>query len=232
MERPTVRVPIRRWLGEFLVIVLGVFVALVADRWQSSLDDRDRETKFLERIRSEIAEDTARLATLITRANQKLTALATLESILARQPSRSTPELALTLLAAERPLEQDFRSTAYDELQNTGQLNLIRDDKTREAVMRYYDNIHRYVPRIELRRSELSTLVTSHLPPSARSDSTDTQVDLTADWPIGITTDPAFSKAANLEYDYAWFARRVFGVIKRSGVAAILEINQVSPPLE
>ena len=228
METPTARMPIRRWLGEFVVIVLGVFVALVADRWQSSLDDRDRETRFLARIRADIAEDTTRLATLVTRANQKLTALSALES-LARQPSRATRELALALLAAERPLDQDFRSTAYDELQSTGQLNLIRDDKTREAVMRYYEDIQRYVPRIELRRSQFSTLVTSHVPPSARSDSTEAQVDVTVDWPIRVTTDPAFSKAANLEYDYAWFARRGFGVIRRSGVAAIVEINRVSP---
>ena len=228
METPTARMPIRRWLGEFVVIVLGVFVALVADRWQSSLDDRDRETRFLARIRAEIAEDTVRLATLITRANQKMTALAALES-LPRQPSRATRELALTLLAAERPLDQDFRSTAYDELQSTGQLNLIREDKTREAVMRYYENIQRYIPRIELRRSQFPTLVTSHVPPSARADSTEAQVDLAADWPMRVTADPAFSKAANLEYDYAWFAHRGFGVIRRSGVAAIVEINRVSP---
>jgi hypothetical protein len=229
MESPTARMPVRRWLGEFVVIVLGVFVALVADRWQSSLDDRERETKFLARIRSEIAEDTVRLANLINRADQKLAALARIESILSRQPSQSTPELASSLLAAERPLDQDFRSTAYDELQSTGQLNLIRDDETRETVMRYYENIERFVPRIEMRRSPFPALVTSHLPPSVRSDSLETQVDLTADWPARVTNDPAFSKAANLEYDYAWFARLRFGVIRRSGVAAIVQINRVSP---
>ena len=227
MEKARSPMPIGRWIGEFIIIVLGVFAALLADRWQSTRNDSDVVAKYVVRLRTDIREDTARLGDLITRTEEKMAALRELEILIMRPPTESSADLASTLLSATLNLEQDFRSTAFDELLSTGQLNRIRNDSTREAIMAYYENIDRFLPRIEARRTELLKRLIWHVPPSARPDSTRAQVSLHSDWPVKVVRDPEFARMINSEFEYSAFARRRFEVIRRSGLTALERIGTV-----
>ena len=50
----------RRLLLEFVVIVLGVLVALAADRWAQDRADRDLEAAYVQRLTNEIRGDSVR----------------------------------------------------------------------------------------------------------------------------------------------------------------------------
>jgi hypothetical protein len=54
-----------RLVGEFLLIVGGVSVALAADSLWSARQDRVRETEYFEQLRSDLAENRVRLEAAI-----------------------------------------------------------------------------------------------------------------------------------------------------------------------
>jgi hypothetical protein len=51
-----------RLIGEFVVIVLGVLVALAVDDWNQERSDRELEINLLDRMQSEVLADGADLA--------------------------------------------------------------------------------------------------------------------------------------------------------------------------
>ena len=139
----------RRWAADFVVVVLGVFVALVADRWQASSHERGLERAYLERIREEMAGDTARMRMLVERAGRKMEALRALEPMLARgSADADVGEAAPLLVTASASLEQDFITIAVDELRSTGNLLLIRSEAARRRIMGYAFVANRRFSRI------------------------------------------------------------------------------------
>ena len=51
-----------RWIGEFVVIVLGVLVALGVDDWRQYRTDRELEQHLLDRLATDLAADATDLA--------------------------------------------------------------------------------------------------------------------------------------------------------------------------
>jgi hypothetical protein len=218
----------RRWFGEFLVVVLGVFVALAADRWQAASSARDMERAYLQRLRMEIAEDTTRLSLLITRAQQKQAALKELEGAMGAAPWNAAA-LGQVIRTSLLSLEQDFRTTTYEDLLSTGRWSLLRNPEMRDAIISYFEHIERYVPRIGSRESDYQTLVVGHVLPSAWSgDSVQAFRDLPDRSVLGVLRDSRLVSAISREYYYSAYAQRYFALIRQRGVEAIrsIEANQ------
>ena len=60
MNKPSL--PWGRLAAEFVVIVIGVLVALGVDQWIDALDDRAREREYTVRLRGDLVADTLRFA--------------------------------------------------------------------------------------------------------------------------------------------------------------------------
>lgn len=122
----------KRTLGELAVIVLGVTVALWADGWVAERNDR--------------VEETARVQALLENVN------ATLERVRAAHTEADSAAAALRQLATPRAVrgEADMERlllagffyvpifhpelSVYDDLKNSGELSLLRDDELRRAL--------------------------------------------------------------------------------------------------
>jgi len=53
------RIPAGRLAAEFLVIVIGVLLALGVDRWVAGMDERDQELAYLTGLRADFARNRA-----------------------------------------------------------------------------------------------------------------------------------------------------------------------------
>jgi hypothetical protein len=156
-----------RWIGEFIVIVLGVLVALGVDDIRQYLAERDLEAYLLERLAEDLRADAADLALArlgFERQRWLLTALSVdLEQGVAeatREPppdSLVNPAKVNTLLQVagrnaarawtplEDPLETfrlgsefDLADDAFQELLAEGALQTVRDRDLRAQVLAYY----------------------------------------------------------------------------------------------
>lgn len=125
-----------RWFGELVVIVVGVLVALAADRWNEARSEADLEGQFLVRLASEIRGDSA----LVEDYLASLPAImASRDSLLAFVDGAPPPEGwgPRLIVNASRPLTLP-PPLAWTELNATTSLSIIRDATVREALARYY----------------------------------------------------------------------------------------------
>ena len=130
-----------RGLLEVAVILVGVLLALAADRWMTGLDDRAQETALLEQLVENLKADSAQIASGIEVALQRRQLAA---QVVAGGGHRTDSDLIEYLNSVERlawwlPLE--YARETWDDLLATGRLTLIRDPGVRRAMSTYYNRI-------------------------------------------------------------------------------------------
>ena len=125
-----------RWLAEFTVIVVGVLVALAADRWNQARSDALLEAAYLDRLVFDIRGDSLRAAAAI---DEIPSAYAARDSLIAAVEGRGA--LPVDMVEA---IEHAWHTLAFtspptwEELKATGNLVLIRDPRARQALSDYY----------------------------------------------------------------------------------------------
>lgn len=135
--------PYRRLFAELLVIVIGVMVALAADRWVNALDEKAREDAYLGQLISNLATDSVTLDFVVSRADARHRfAVEVLEGRI--DPALFSPDSLINLvetLVWWAPM--DYSREAWDDLMSTGALTLIGDDDLRLSLSAYYNETER-----------------------------------------------------------------------------------------
>lgn len=127
---------LRRLAAEFLVIVVGVLLALAADRWNQERADADAEAAYINRLIDEIRADSVQMERALALMPSRLAARDTLLGVV--NGAEAPPDFVATVLAASG-LEVDLNPpNAWRELEAASSLNLIRDAQARRAVTTYY----------------------------------------------------------------------------------------------
>jgi len=126
---------VTRLLAEFVVIVLGVLIALAADRWNQQRSDAGLEAAFIERFIAEIRADSLSAERYLSRLPETLAA----QDSLLKFVNGATPpsDLPATTLAAVQQMRLDAPD-AWTELQAAHSITLIRSREAREAISVYY----------------------------------------------------------------------------------------------
>jgi hypothetical protein len=124
-----------RLVAEFTVIVVGVLVALWADRWNEARSVSELEDAFLGRIVAEIRQDSARAEAYLATVPVAISARDSLLAFLEDGPAPAD----LTQTIARAFVQPDLGTPlAWTEIQGTTSLNIIADPEIREALSRYY----------------------------------------------------------------------------------------------
>ena len=126
-----------RSLGEFVLLIVGVFVALSAETWLSGRSDQQLAASSAADLRDDLARDTLvyRLWRDIT--NQKIEASRALLSQL-NDPSAplSPAESAVAIYRAGAPFIVNLGTPTYVDLTGSGDLRLL-SQPLRRAIVRY-----------------------------------------------------------------------------------------------
>ena len=124
---------------EAAVILVGVLLALAADRWVMGLDERAQESDVLERLVENLQTDSANIATNIEDAGTRQEFAVRL---LREGPSTSVERPAAFLADFESvgwSASLEFARETWDDLIATGRSSLIGDPEFRHALSRYYN---------------------------------------------------------------------------------------------
>jgi hypothetical protein len=147
----------KRLVGEFLIIVAGVLVALAVDDMRQSAADRELEQYLVVRVSRDIDEDLSELARATLRAERKIwlidALLASLDDLIAFPASEYPQGEADRCRPSCDPRSPEFRplatlslmtkfdvtNAAYQEMLSTGSLRVLQDRKLRDRLARFYN---------------------------------------------------------------------------------------------
>lgn len=149
-----------RGAAELLVITAGVLLALAADGWREDMNDRSSEARYLERLSADLARDVDILEFSRDVYLSKRTVLGQLlddESRGAVATQTFADRLAASASGSWTGMAQPNAAT-FDEMVNSGHLQLIRDAELRSALVGYYDIWEEYRAAIQSRRTGLESL--------------------------------------------------------------------------
>lgn len=153
---------LRRFAGEFAVIVLGVLVALFAQSAWESRQEGQLAEEYLERLREEVRLNREELALDVAFNDVNCAGAEAAWAGLTGRGEGSPEELLRSLWLTALNRNADYRTTTYDDLVASGRLRIIRDADLRERIIRYYesDDLDIWRPDLnaEYRRNVLRTL--------------------------------------------------------------------------
>lgn len=133
----------RYGLGELVIVVAGVMIALAADKWIQDQSDRRLENHYLEELATDLRSDTAELRNTLKLAAQR----AELGHDLLRAMAGDTLVASTYLATAvERVMYLSYPAysrTTMSELTSTGDLRLLRDQRLKRTLSEYYQAIDR-----------------------------------------------------------------------------------------
>jgi hypothetical protein len=125
--------------GEFVVIVVGVLVALAVDRWSQDLEDRRMEQEYLRRVEADLLADSAMLASRLQIATTGVERARAMRAATDTLSDLYTPSGAEVLEVVGGPgFPPEAASSTFDELMSTGNLILLRNATVRVALLEYY----------------------------------------------------------------------------------------------
>jgi hypothetical protein len=134
-----------RWrgaLGELLIIILGVLIALWAENWREALQDRGLERTYLERLSGDLRRDTAEISEMmeLTVGRARYAGIV-LEALETGEPGVSPEEFIWAVEHASFFGYPAYSRATFDDLMSTGNLRLLRSDRVKEAMSLYYSEI-------------------------------------------------------------------------------------------
>ena len=200
-------IPWPRLAAEFIVIVVGVMVALFVDQWMDTLDDRELEVEYADRLRDDLAADTLRFADVEQLFESKIALLRELLEARGTPPSVTDADRMLSRLSISRTTHMpETRPATFREMESSGTLVLLRDVTLRGNLATYYARHELFADVLAESAGNYDEILTGALPGglwySLRIDST--RVD-TEDLERGLRalmSHPDLERALNSELAY------------------------------
>lgn len=127
-------------VGELIIVTLGVLIALGISQWQQSLDDRELEIEYIQRIKSDLQGDIDRFTNFVSIELAQKTKVLTALSQMEERPTSYNHSIinSASLYYSDYKTLPETQSAAYSELTSTGNLRLIEQQAIRVLLEDYY----------------------------------------------------------------------------------------------
>ena len=125
----------RKWIMELMVVFLGVTAGFLLNSWREQKQERSLEQKYLIRFLEDINNNIADLERSIAADSLwKVRA----EPILLSMKDRTLPDTAKEPVRLMQKISRlDLQTTTYEDITNSGNLNLIRNFELKRELTRY-----------------------------------------------------------------------------------------------
>lgn len=138
-----------RLAGEFLVIVLGVLVALAVDEWRETRAERAREAAYYRALAEDLDRDLEEYEFSLDFLDRSVDAAEhVLAAIRGEEPADPVRPLAHSVTYASWVNYPAWTSGTVDELVNSGSIRLILDEDIKRAMLSYRDLVDEWKPRL------------------------------------------------------------------------------------
>ena len=127
-------------VSELVIVVVGIFIAIQADRWWEQQDDLQREKLYIARLADDIERDIEAIIYSIDLAAFRLD-FANLLISASRDPEIVLDQPEKFLAAVQQSAfthTPALSSDTFEELRSTGNLDLLRSGELKAALFEYY----------------------------------------------------------------------------------------------
>ena len=211
IESPELGKRIRWLLGETLVVVLGVLIAIGINDYWNERQERILEREYLSRLLEDVVADIEYVSSAKSMLDRKLQALDAIAPVVrGLEPVPSDLETFLRNVAlgglGGASSTYWITDTTFEDMKATGSLRLIRDAEMRRTIGRYYGDFDNFFARSRDRKTGYVSFVHSRLPAELRDDMDfSDMVKFGAADTIEEFISPEFQYLLNQEYNYAYF---------------------------
>jgi len=129
-------------IGEIILVVIGILLALQINSWNENVQKRKEETRILQNFHQDISSDIIQLETRIKNTHHRLIEI---DSIFILMQNPSPQSNALFIKYNEGITRGDLfelNSGTYEQNLSSGKINYIQNDSLRESIFTYYRNIN------------------------------------------------------------------------------------------
>jgi hypothetical protein len=138
MNNMELKMPRGRIFGEFVLVVLGVLVALTFDSWMEQRNDDNLRREYLGRLADDLETDRQNYQYRIAfHSDVRTFARQTLDAL--RSEAHVDQEDLLAAYYASEIFTLTPISNTYEDLQNTGNIRLLRDIELRLELSSYHE---------------------------------------------------------------------------------------------
>lgn len=136
IEEDNVRKYLPYAIGEILLVVIGILVALQVNNWNEERKEQNLAENILVQLHEKVAQDTLGLNRQADRYQRMINETEwVIEQFENDAPYVSRMDTALAMISAFSILEADY--TAFNYLENVG-IGIIQDQTLRDAISNYY----------------------------------------------------------------------------------------------
>ncbi len=128
-------------IGEIILVVIGILIALSINNWNENRKDRGLEQSFLLKLKSNLQDDINLYKDRIEKNMIIHKHLDTSLTILKNYKSYTTGDLQEHLRSIFFFHRFNANKTAFDNLQSSGRLDIIKNDSITEVLFLYYRQI-------------------------------------------------------------------------------------------
>jgi hypothetical protein len=140
-------------LGEFVVIVVGVLMALWVDQLREARGNAELEIEYLASLLTDLDADLAQFDTTEVWMRRQESAAATVLALYeGSPPTEDVVDLVAAVETAGWQYSPSITRNTIEDLRSTGNLRLIRDPALRRAIAAYYRTVEEVsIPLADMR---------------------------------------------------------------------------------
>jgi hypothetical protein len=131
-------------IGEILLVVIGILIALQVNNWNENRKYQREAVAILKNLKSELSDDFSMMAYTIERLERRKAAADYLYQLISNDAERVEIDSTAIVAALMRCsyIHKFVPSFAvYNEIQNSGKLNLIRSDSIKKHLANYKSRV-------------------------------------------------------------------------------------------
>lgn len=132
-------------IGEIVLVVIGILIALWINNWNAERKDKLQAENYLNRVESDLTELIDKSSNLIGQNREILRAITKTQSLLERGTALSESEKQIVnyaFLWFPRTTYSLPHMLTYEEMKESGRINLIYEQKLRTQLAEFYNYLN------------------------------------------------------------------------------------------
>ncbi|WP_051201451.1 DUF6090 family protein [Christiangramia portivictoriae] len=206
-------------LGEIVLVVLGILIALQINNWNQNRLNAIHENKILKNLKKELARNNElNEALVINRLDKKIESLKLAKKFCENELTVKDTLAFLNTVSYGGVFSGGHifgERNSYDELINTGNIQLINNDSIKNSIANYYGYLNAVKDRAKVHSSRFSSYTSELRPFDTENPNYISKFDQFE--MLQSFNSPEFRKLVDLELSYAFKVRDYIKNVRTQG---------------